>query len=280
MVIINESPREAFQSSKKSIPVSYKTEYINSLFKVGFSIVELGGFGTPSLMPQMSDTPQILKLISDKYDTKISVLTQNLKFAEQIAFYDCVDYINYHFPLSETFLIKNLNSNYENALNTVDKLINLCHNKNKNPIISLSWAFGNPFDDDWGIDILMEWVEILYETGIRFFPLIDTDGSGSDHLIGLAFENLTNEFPDCEFNLHLHSIQDNAMQKIESAWHSGCKNFNSVINGPGGYSIPDKGSIPNLDTLKLIDWLDSANIEHKINKGFLNIAVKKASEIF
>jgi hydroxymethylglutaryl-CoA lyase len=280
MVKINESPREALQSSKKNIPTHQKIEYINSLLKVGFSVIDIGSFVSPNMVPQMSDTPEILKHITDKYSSEISILAGNYKFAEQIAAFDCVDYINYPFAISETFLKKNLNTNIENAFKTVEKIIDLCTIKNKKPNITISMAFGNRYDDDWGIDILMVWIEIFYEMGIRYFPLADTDGSGTDHLIGLAFQNLCNEYPDCEFNLHLHAPKDNALQKINSAWKAGCKNFDSVINGIGGCPMTGFEIIANLDTLLLINWLDSNLIDHSINKGFLNIAAKKAFEIF
>jgi hydroxymethylglutaryl-CoA lyase len=280
MFKINESPRDAMQALSIMIPTEKKTEYINGLLKVGFKIIDLGSFVSPHLVPQMSDTPEVLKSIIEKYDSEISVLAGNSKYAEQISEYDIVDYIGYPFAISETFQKKNLNSNFENALNTVENIVNICIKKNKKPNISISTAFGNPYDDDWGIDIIMEWIEIFYDMGLRYFPLADTTGSGSPHLIGLTFKNLINEYPDCEFNLHLHSTQNEMIEKLESAYLSGCRNMDTVINGHGGCPMTGFELIANTNTLNLIDWLDSKHIEHGIKKGFLDDSVKKAFEIF
>jgi len=280
MFKINESPRDAMQALSIMIPTEKKTHYVKGLLNVGFKIVDIGSFVSPHLIPQMSDTPEVLKKITEKYDSEISVLAGNSKYAEQISEYDIVDYIGYPFAISETFQKKNLNSNLENAINTVENIVNICIKKNKKPNISISTAFGNPYDDDWGIDILMEWIELFYDMGLRYFPLEDTTGSGSPHLIGLTFKNLINEYPDCEFNLHLHSTQNEMIEKVESAYLSGCRIMDTVINGYGGCPMTGFELIANTDTLNLIDWLDSKHIEHEIKKGFLDDSVKKAFETF
>jgi hydroxymethylglutaryl-CoA lyase len=272
MVKINESPRDAMQALKGIIPTQIKAAYINELFKVGFNIIDAGSFVSSHIVPQMNDTGEVLRQIIDKFDTEISVLAGNSKFAESIAQYEIVDYINYPFAISETFQKKNLNSNLESSLNTVDKILNICEKKNKKPYITISEAFGNPYEDDWGIDILMEWIEVLYDKGLRYFPLADTTGNGTAHLIGLVFKNLIREYPDCEFNLHLHTLQNEASDKIKSAYDAGCRNFDTVFNGMGGCPMTGKELTANLDTVFFINWLDDNKIEHRIKKDFFDSA--------
>jgi hydroxymethylglutaryl-CoA lyase len=277
---INESPRDAMQALKKLIPTEKKADYINELLKVGFNIIDAGSFVSSSIVPQMKDTCEVLKQIKDKYETKISILAGNTSYAEQISEYECVDYIGFPFSISETFQKRNLNSNFENSLKTVDNILNICVKKNKQANIVIASAFGNPYDDDWGVDILIEWIDIFYEQGLRYFPLADTTGSGTSHLIGLAIKNLITEYPDCEFNLHLHTNPNEAVEKIESAYNSGCRNFDGVIMGIGGCPMTGFELISNLDSLILIEWFNSKDISHSIKKVFLESAVQKASELF
>ncbi|MCF6183962.1 MAG: hypothetical protein L3J56_04935 [Bacteroidales bacterium] len=164
MIKINESPRDAVQALKKIIPTKEKTEYINLLLKVGFDIIDIGSFVSPAAVPQMKDTPEVLENLKlDETNSEISVLVGNSYFAKRLAEYEQVDYINYPFAISEIFQKKNLKANFKKSLKDIDKIIDICIQKNKKPIISISEAFGNPYGEDWGIDILMDWIEVLYD---------------------------------------------------------------------------------------------------------------------
>jgi len=281
MIKINESPRDAMQAFKKCISLEEKIEYVNLLLKVGFDIVDIGSFVSSKAVPQMKDTDKLLENIGMKdNNSKISVLAGNTFFAEKLAGYENVDYINYAFGISEKFQRKNLNAGFEKSLRTVDDIINICERTNKKPIISISEAFGNPYGDDWGIDILMEWIELFYERGLRYIPLADTTASGSAHLIGLIFDNIIREYDDVEFNFHLHTVSDETIDKIEAAYNAGCRNFDTVFNGMGGCPMTGEKPVANLNTVVFIDWLNENHIEHKIKNSLFNDAVNKAVSIF
>ncbi|MCF6366919.1 MAG: hypothetical protein L3J35_12040 [Bacteroidales bacterium] len=280
MIKITESPRDAMQALKQFIPTEKKIDYINSLFKVGFNIVDVGSFVSEKVVPQMKDTGEVLDKIEKTNGTKLSVLVGNKHYAKIASEYDIVDYLNYPFGISEIFQKKNMNSGIEKSLRTVDEILNICINKNKIPHITLAVAFGNPYDDDWGIDILMDWIEILYERGIRYIPLADTTASGTAHLIGLVFDNVIREYPDVEFNLHLHTKSEDTISKIEKAYEAGCCNFDTVFNGMGGCPMTGKDLVANLNTTDFINWLNENKISNNIKNSFFEIAVKKAVDIF
>ncbi len=281
MIKINESPRDAMQALKKIIPTKDKIEYINLLLKVGFDIVDVGSFVSPKAVPQMKDTARVLdNLQLDETRSKISVLVGNAYFAKQLAEFEQVDFINYPFSISEIFQKKNLKANFNRSLQQIDKIIDLCVQKNKKPIISISEAFGNPYGEDWGVDILTEWLEVLYDKGLRYFPLADTTASGSAHLIGLVFANVTEEFPDVEFNFHLHSKPEETIPKIEAAYNAGCRNFDTVFNGMGGCPMTGKSPVANTDTFIFYNWLKENEIENRLNENLFNEVIEKAGEIF
>lgn len=281
MIKINESPRDAMQALKKIIPTNDKIDYINLLLKAGFNIVDVGSFVSPKAVPQMADTARVLENLNyENLNSEISVLAGNAYFAKQLAEYEQVDYINYPFAISEIFQKKNLNANFTQSLKQIDKIIDLCIQKNKKPIISISEAFGNPYDEDWGIDILMDWIEVLYDKGLKYLPLADTTASGSAHLIGLVFTNVIREFPDIEFNFHLHSKPEETIPKIEAAYEAGCRNFDTVFNGMGGCPMTGKEIVANTDTFTFYEWLKSNEIENKLNNKVFDEVISKAGEIF
>jgi hydroxymethylglutaryl-CoA lyase len=280
MIKITESPRDAMQALKTLITTEKKIEYINQLLKVGFDIIDVGSFVSSRAVPQMNDTAEVLKGIKNKYNSEISVLVGNERYAEQVSQFDNVDYINYPFSISNIFQKKNMNVNLDKSIRTVDKILNICEKTNKKPNITIAVAFGNPYDEDWGIDILMDWIEVLYDMGLRYIPLADTTASGTAHLIGLVFDNVIREFDDVEFNFHLHTKHEDTISKVEAAYNAGCRNFDTVFNGMGGCPMSGKKLVANLNTVDFVNWLNSNNISHKIKESPFNNAIEKALEIF
>ena len=77
----------------------------------------------------------------------------------------------------------------------------------------------------------------------------------------LVLENVIREFPDVEFNLHLHTKSSETESKIKAAYDAGCRNFDTVYNGMGGCPMTGDEPIANLNTCDFINWLKVNNME-------------------
>ncbi|MBS1660623.1 MAG: hydroxymethylglutaryl-CoA lyase, partial [Bacteroidetes bacterium] len=60
-VALVECPRDAMQGWPHIIPTAKKIEYLNSLLRVGFDVLDFGSFVSPHAIPQMADTAEVLK---------------------------------------------------------------------------------------------------------------------------------------------------------------------------------------------------------------------------
>lgn len=75
MVKIIETPRDGFQGLPQLIPTKKKIEYINILLQCGFDTVEVGSFVSPTAIPQMADTAEVLDGIDfENSSSEIAVL--------------------------------------------------------------------------------------------------------------------------------------------------------------------------------------------------------------
>lgn len=270
---IIETPRDGMQGINSFIPTQKKIGYINLLLKCGFDTVEVGSFVSPIAIPQMKDTAEVLeKLDLSLTKSKIAVLVANLKGGKMAAKLDQVNEIFFPFSTSPTFLKKNLNATITEAEKTVEELQNLCVRTGKELVTYLSMGFGDPYGDEWSIDLLYNWVEKLKNKGLSTIPLSDIMGDASPELIEEVFSQLTASFPDVEFGLHLHALAGQEYDKIDAAWQVGVRRFDTVINGMGGCPMTGKELVGNLSLEALQQYCSDMDIETGVNSGMLKKA--------
>jgi len=270
---ITETPRDGMQGIDKLIPAWKKIEYINLLLKCGFDTVEVGSFVSPKAIPQMADTAEVLNKIDlSCTKSKIAVLVANLKGGQLAIEFDQVDEIFYPFSASPTFLKKNLNTTTEQAERTIDRLQDLCLANNKKLVIVVSFAFGDPYGDDWSTDIINHWLAKLINKGINKISLADTIGDASPKMIEIVCQSVIPNFYDIEFGLHTHSHRGTGLEKIDAAWKTGIRSFDTVINGIGGCPMTDKEMVGNLSLEVLLDYCELNIIETGLNKNQLLLA--------
>ena len=278
---IIETPRDGMQGLKILIPTQLKADYINLLLKVGFDTVDIGSFVSLKAIPQLKDTAEVIhKLDLSATKSKLMVLIANKKGCEIAAQFNEIDFITFPFSISPTFLKRNINSNPEKSLNTIVELLNICDKANKKLVVYIAMGFGNPYGDDWNLDLVEKWVNILYRLGIQIIPFSDILGNSTAERIKTVFSTIIPKFPDMEFGLHLHTKPNDWYEKIDAAYKSGCSRFDTVINGLGGCPMADDKLLGNLDTKNLLYYLDKKNIQYNIDKKAFENTIKMATKIF
>ena len=101
---IIECPRDAMQSIKKFIPTEKKIKYIQSLLDVGFNTIDVGSFVSKKVIPQLSDTSEIIDSLDlDGKNTKLLVIVANIRGAEIAINFKQISYVGFPFSISENF---------------------------------------------------------------------------------------------------------------------------------------------------------------------------------
>jgi hydroxymethylglutaryl-CoA lyase len=273
---IIESPRESMQGLPYSIPTEKKVRYIQQLLKIGFDTVEVGSIVSRKLLPQMADTMEVIRK-ADFSGTRSNrmVLVVNKKGAEIISDVKEITHISYPHSISPTFLKKNLNSTTEQSLETVSEIANLCDKSGKQLVIYISMAFGNPYGDTWNMEILKEGIQILKKIGVKIIPLSNVAIEIDHQLIREIFSLLIPEFPSIELGLHLHTTNKDWQENVLAAYESGCRRFDSVINGYGGCPMTGKEMLGNLKTENLVEFAGDHGLAGNIDSD----ALKEASRL-
>lgn len=278
---IIECPRDAMQGIPDFIPTNQKVEYINALLRVGFDTIDFGSFVSSKAIPQMSDTPEVLKSLDlEGTKTKLLAIVANQRGAEIAAESEKISYIGYPFSISETFQLRNTNATITESLERVRDIIHICFQNNKELVIYISMGFGNPYGDLWSVEICQKWVDTLADLGVRIMALSDTIGVATPDSIAYLFKHLIPPHPEVEFGAHLHTQPHNWKPKIMAAIESGCTRFDAAIRGFGGCPMAKDELTGNMATENILSVTNELQLDTGIDMTKFNLAIEKSHMIF
>ena len=273
-----ECPRDALQGIKTFIPTEKKIAYAKSLMQVGFDRIDIGSFVSPKAIPQMADSGDLLKALDKSSASSLfSVIVANRRGAHDAVEYDEVDILGYPFSISETFQLRNTNATIEKSFERIADIQAIAIKNNKQLLVYLSMGFGNPYGDEWNVEIVEKYVSKLYSMGIRLFSLSDTIGVSNPESINYLFSNLIPRFPDVEFNAHLHTNPDTWEEKVKAAYDSGCRSFDGAINGFGGCPMAKDELTGNMPMEKLIQYFEQ--LSPSIDKENFQVAMHSFTQL-
>ena len=276
-----ECPRDAMQGIKELIPKDIKANYINSLLNIGFDTIDFGSFVSPKAIPQMQDTAEVLKQLDLSITkSKLLAIVANTRGAQDACSFNEISYLGFPFSISETFQQRNANSSILESLMRVEEIQNLCVNNNKELVVYISMAFGNPYGDIWNSEIVINWTKKLGDLGIKIIALSDTIGVSNPENISYLFSNIIPEFKTIEIGAHLHSTKEKAQEKIDAAYKSGCQRFDVAIHGFGGCPMAKDDLTGNLATEDLEHYFKSNNIPLNLNTDLLYKAYLQSWDVF
>ncbi|MEO6633546.1 MAG: hydroxymethylglutaryl-CoA lyase, partial [Mucilaginibacter sp.] len=263
------------------IPTDQKAAYNNLLLQVGFDTIDFGSFVSPKAIPQMRDTGEVLSNLDlSNTKSKLLAIIANYRGAEDAVKHPEITYLGFPFSISETFQRRNTNSGIAESFETVKRINELCKANNKEILVYLSMGFGNPYGDEWNVSIVEDWAGKMVNEGIKVIALADTIGAASAAQINDIYPSLTNQFPNTEFGIHLHSTPDTWREKIEAAYKSGCRRFDTTIKGYGGCPMAADDLTGNIATENLIGYLQAQNEDTGLDMVKFREAMEYAGEIF
>jgi hydroxymethylglutaryl-CoA lyase len=270
-VTLIECPRDAWQGLSRRIPTELKARYLRSLIDAGFKHIDAVSFVSPKAVPQMADSEKVLEQLGLPDDVEIIGIVVNEKGAERAIATKTVSTLGFPCSISETFLRKNQNQTLDECYKALETIKRETDGTGLSTVVYISMAFGNPYGDPWDEKNIRAALNKLLGLGIQSVSLADTVGMASPDLIRSAFESVTNEFPDCDIGVHLHSAAARAESKVLAAYDAGCRRFDSAIGGLGGCPFAQDALVGNIPTERLLAALKQRGVELPISKSLQNL---------
>ena len=270
---IVECPRDVMQGISAFIPTYTKIAYINQLLKVGFDTIDFGSFVSPKAIPQLKDTAEVLSSLDlENTSSKLLAIIANTRGATDACHFEEINYLGFPLSVSEQFQQRNTNKSIVQALTIVEEIQNLSVKNNKELVVYLSMAFGNPYGENYHPDIVAELTEKLHKLEVKTIALSDTIGVSNPTNIAPLFSTLIKEYPTIEFGAHFHTTPDTWEEKVNAAYQNGCRRFDAALKGYGGCPMAEDKLTGNMPTEKLITYFTE-------DLGLNRVALEKSLEI-
>ena len=93
--------------------------------------------------------------------------------------------------------------------------------------------------------------------------------------VDLAVENMENrgkfkliskEFPNAQVGAHLHTTPDTWKEKMEAAWSSGCRRYDSALKGLGGCPMAKDDLTGNMATENVLSFMEDKEVVTGIDR--------------
>ena len=144
-----ECPRDAWQGLPEIIPTETKVDYLRELVTAGFQHIDAVSFVSPKHVKQMSDSEEVMSRLLDSLPDgatlpEIIGIVVNEKGLERALATPGVSTIGYPYSISAYFRRANANMTRGESRALVDTLKRETKKANKDLVIYISMAFGNP----------------------------------------------------------------------------------------------------------------------------------------
>jgi hydroxymethylglutaryl-CoA lyase len=252
-----ECPRDAWQGLKTQIPTNIKVEYLRTLISTGFKHIDAVSFVSPSAVPQMADSEEVLKELDPPDDVEIIGIVVNEKGAQRAISTNAVRTLGFPYSISPTFLHNNQRQTLDDAIDEMEKIKDKSDDAGLDMVVYVSMAFGNPYGDPWNVAEVINAVDILESYGVQMISLADTVGLATPAQIGEVVSAVIAKFGYLETGVHLHSRADEAAGKVLAAYEAGCRRFDSALGGLGGCPFAQDTLVGNIPTETVIETLRS-----------------------
>jgi hydroxymethylglutaryl-CoA lyase len=283
-VTIVECPRDAWQGLRQVIPTEEKVQYLSRLISLGFRHIDAVSFVSPKHVPQMADSEAVMARLTEVKTPagdapEIIGIVVNAQGLERALAAPGVTTVGYPYSISAYFRRANANMSRAESRELVKRLQRDTNAAGRKLVVYISMAFGNPYDEPWGPELVEETLVWLKDLGVRTVSLADTVGTASPEEVARLYQAVKGCVAGVDVGVHLHSRPERAAEKILAAYEAGCRRFDGALTGLGGCPFAGDELVGNIPTEAVLTTLASRGVSTGIDTKSLAVACAMTEEL-
>ena len=254
--IVDVAPRDGLQSDAVMFTTEQKVELTHRIVAAGVQRVEVASFVNPKRVPQMADAEAVLAALtgSGSSATFIGLVLNARGFDRAVA--AATPEVNVVVVCSDTFSQNNQSMSTEQSIVAALDVIGRAHDHALPVSVTLSAAFGCPYDGLVDPNVVINIAERIAAAGPDEIALADTVGAAVPtqvrSLVGATQSVIGN---DIRLRAHFHNTRNSGLANALAAVESGVTVIDASLGGIGGCPFAPRatGNIPTEDVVYLLE---------------------------
>ena len=251
VVVCDVGPRDGLQNEARTLEPAVRADLCDRLAAAGIKRMEAASFVNPKLVPQMAGAEEVMATLHRVPGVTYAGLVLNERGYERASAAG-VDEIHYAFSATDEFGRRNQNATTAEGLETALSLVRRARADRLPITVTISVAFGCPFEGPVPPQRVLHIVEQLMEVPADEICLADTIGVGvPTQVTGLV--NGAREL-GARVGAHFHNTRNTGYANAFAAVEAGVVSLDASVGGAGGCPFAPKatGNIATEDLAYLL----------------------------
>lgn len=261
--IVEVGPRDGLQNEARVLDVDDRLELLSRLADAGIRDIEAGAFVSPTRVPAMAGSAELMRRLVRRTDVRYACLVPNETGLDRALEAGCRE-IAIFTAVSETFSQRNTACSIGESLQRLAAVARRAGAEGLRVRGYLSCVIGCPYEGPVAGRAVADMTEQLIGMGCYEVSLGDTTGIGTPADIERLIEIVTTRVPVDRLAGHFHDTWGMGVANVWAALQCGVTVFDASVGGLGGCPFAP-GASGNVATEDLVYMLNGAGIDTGID---------------
>ncbi|GAA1099239.1 hydroxymethylglutaryl-CoA lyase [Nocardiopsis composta] len=257
--IVEVGPRDGLQNEEKALAVEDKVELIRRLVAAGLRRIEAVSFVNPRRVPQMAGAEEVMAGVERLPGVSYIGLALNRRGLDR-ALAAGVDEVNVAVPATDGFCVRNQGCTVAEMMDAFDGIAAACLEAGTPVSVTVSTAFGCPFDGETPPERVAEIARRAAAAGAWEVAIADTIGVGVPRQVADLVGRVREAAPGAVLRCHFHNTRNTGYANALTAVEQGVTVLDSSVGGFGGcpFAPAATGNIGTEDLVYMLERGGSA----------------------
>ncbi len=263
-------PRDGLQNEEQILPPETRAELVDRVVAAGVKRIEAASFVNPERVPQMAGAEEVVAALERRDGVVYSGLALNERGYDRLR-ESGLDEVSFAVAATESFSQRNANASVEESVAAAERIAERAKDDGLRASITISVAFGCPFEGEVDPDRVVGIAERLAATEADELVLADTIGVATPRPVKALVERVA--ALGKPVGGHFHNTRNTGFANAYAALEAGVSALDASVGGLGGCPFAPNAT-GNVATEDLVYLLEGEGVETGIDLGAL-IAVSQ-----
>jgi hydroxymethylglutaryl-CoA lyase len=252
--IVEVGPRDGLQNEATLFSTQQKLELIKRAIDAGVRRIEVASFVNPKLVPQMADAEAVSAGLPPRDDVTYIGLVLNKRGALR-AIEAGLPELGAVCAASDGFATRNQGQTSDESLAMCCEVMRLAREADRRGQITISTAFGCPFDGEVDPERVIEMARIGAAAGAVEIAIADTIGVAVPGDVVNLVTKVKQAIHPLPVRVHFHNTRNTGLANVWAAVNAGATTVDASLGGLGGCPFAPRatGNVPTEDVVYMLE---------------------------